>query len=132
MPDSVDVGKCIDMRDHGGKPVGPFSRSLVIGNQVLPHFDQDMGEALRGRMPVHGVVLERAVIRFVIADRQVRVFTQQRQKRLYGSVVLVPEKADLPGTGLVLPARRKGMDRNDEGRSPLSAATRSLARATAS
>ena len=126
MPDNVDVGKCVDLRDHGGKPVGPFSRSLVIGNQVLPHFDQDMGEALRGRMPVHGVVLERAVIRFVIADRQVRVFTQQRQKRLYGAVGLAQ------GRALCFQRGVKEWIETINGAARLSAATRSLARATAS
>lgn len=128
---------------YGGRAAYLYGRSsapafqptlppLVIGNQILPHLDQDMGKTFYCRVPVHGVVPERAVIGLVVADREARFGTQQRQERGNGAVVLVPEKADLPGACVVLPTRREGMDRNDEGRRPLSTATRSLARATVS
>ncbi len=95
----MNAGQGVDVRDHWRQPVSPFSCSFVIGNQVLSYLDQDMGEALCRRVAIHGIVLEGTVIRFVVANRQIDVFTQQRQKRLYGAVVLVPEKADLPGGG---------------------------------
>lgn len=132
MLDRMNAGQGVDVRDHRRQPVGPFICTLVIGNQVLSHLDQDMGEALSRRMAVHGVVLEGAVIRFIIANRQISVFAQQRQKRLYGAVVLVPEKADLPGRTFSFQRGVKEWIETMKGAALLSAAVRSLARATVS
>lgn len=75
----MNAGQGVDVRDHWRQPVSPFSCSFVIGNQVLSYLDQDMGEALCRRVAIHGIVLEGTVIRFVVANRQIDVFTQQRQ-----------------------------------------------------
>ncbi len=91
-----------------------------------------MGEALCRRVAIHGIVLEGTVIRFVVANRQIDVFTQQRQKRLYGAVVLVPEKADLPGADFSFQRGVNEWIETMKGAAPLSATTRSLARATVS
>ena len=50
------------------EPVGPGLGLWLGRDQILPHFDQRVGEAARGRALVDRVALERAVIGLVVAD----------------------------------------------------------------
>ena len=54
---------------------------VVIGHEVLPQFDQHVGEASPGAKLIHRVAHQRAVVGLVVADHEVRLASQRLDER---------------------------------------------------
>ena len=72
------VGK--DRPQHPRQPLAPRNRAFPRRNEILAHFDEGVGQAMKGGVAVHGVTRQRAVIRLVVADDEAGLRGERRNK----------------------------------------------------
>ena len=97
----------IASRSTGSKRAAQRKNAGFIGDQVLAHFDQHMGKAVHGAVPVEAIVFQRAGIGFVVADHDVGFASQTRHQRFREAPVAVPQDSDVPGARAAAPDGRE-------------------------
>ncbi|MCY1243782.1 hypothetical protein D9M72_568150 [compost metagenome] len=64
----MQFGHGVETRKDWRQPLGPASNARLVGDQVLAHLDQGVGNARHHAVPEHGIPAQRTVIGFVVAD----------------------------------------------------------------